>query len=628
MRPFRTAAALALLAALALAAPAGAADPYQQVSLRLAQWVVALFPPAEGYVVSASGDEVYVDLAEADLMRPGMELQLWRPGGEMVHPVTGQVLGAFEEPLGWLRLDEVRERYSRGTLAAGSGKVSPGDRARVSARRLRALLLVEGEAPGVEAGPLVQALAGRMEASGRVTLVDEPAWSADLEALGADASALLADPALLRRLGERTGADLLLRLRLGEEGGRAFAAADLRSLHTGAGFGERVEPWPAGAPAEAAPVRAAAAAPAPAPAPAAEAAPGEATAAAPAPPPPSPPAPRPAAQGEYVVRELAAPAVALAVGDLLGEGAAQVLVSDGSALALYRWGAEKLAWAWDEEGRGGRRVIALDAEDLDGDGRAEAVVVSADRGRLRSEIRSWRDGALSVVAAVEGVYLRVVDRPGAARVLVGQRAGIDEIFAGPVERYRLEGAEAVPVPGSELPRGVDLFGLALAPAGSPAAAFSLDARGHLRSVGADGRTVWRGGRTYGGYPVRVRARDLFGSRAATDDAAFDEEARVFQGRLLATAAAGGVRLAVPRNYSDAPVTMVRQRGFGLGEVVVLEGTGTNLEETARSRPFDGYVADLAAVDLDGDGRGEFLFAANRRTGIVGEQGRLVLWRGP
>ncbi|HEY6000218.1 MAG TPA: hypothetical protein VI078_13095, partial [bacterium] len=241
--------------ALAAPAPSGVTDPYQRTALALAQGLVAMFPPAQGYVVSAGGGEVFVDLAEKDLMRPGMELQLYRPGAEMVHPVTKQVLGTFETDLGYLRLTEVRDTWSRGKVeAAGSAAVAAGDRVRMSARRLRALLAISGSAPGVEAGPLALALLGRVGESGRFTLVDEPAWAPSLAGLGATPQAVAADAETLRKLGAAAGADLLL-LTTVEPGSRPLVAIDVRSLRTGAALGVLREAWPAPADAEPASAR-------------------------------------------------------------------------------------------------------------------------------------------------------------------------------------------------------------------------------------------------------------------------------------------------------------------------------------------------------------------------------------
>jgi hypothetical protein len=164
------------IVALLMCAPGAAAgaDPYRDVALALGQGLVALFPAADGYVVSAAAGDAYVDLTEKDLVLPGLELQIYRPGAEMIHPVTKQVLGAYEKNLGLLRVTEVRDKYSRGDLdAAGAAAgILPGDRVRLSARRLRALLHVSGRAEGIEISPLAQALLARGAESGRFVMID------------------------------------------------------------------------------------------------------------------------------------------------------------------------------------------------------------------------------------------------------------------------------------------------------------------------------------------------------------------------------------------------------------------------------------------------------------------------
>ena len=327
------------------------------------------------------------------------------------------------------------------------------------------------------------------------------------------------------------------------------------------------------------------------------------------------------------MRELAAAAKSLAAGNILGEGRLEVVLTDGARLSLYRWEAEALAWRWDEEGRGGRIVLSLDAADVDGDGRAEVLVTAVVRGRVTSELRRWQDGALRVAATVDGVYLRAAPRPGAPALLLGQRSGIDEVLVGQVEQYRLATGTFERVEGSALPRGVGIFGMALAPAGSPVALYALDRDGFMSGVTPAGAAVWRSARPYGGYPTPLTASELFGPGGVAEGRDFDEEARAFQGRLLAEPAPGGVRLAVPRNFSDSPVTLARQRARGQGEVVILEGTPRSPEELHRSRAFDGYVADLARADIDGDGSAEILFVVNRAAGVLsGERGKLVAWR--
>lgn len=588
--------------------PAAGADPYRDVSLALGEGLLGLFPAVEGYVVSTSGGEAYIDLAHKDLLKPGMELQIYRPGADMVHPVTRQILGSYETNLGVLSMTEVRENYSRGKLdAAGAvAGIVAGDRVRLSARRLRTLLHVAGAAAGIEIGPLAQALIARGEQSGRFAMIDEPGWSPSRTALGAPWDSIRADPALLRRLGDLAAADLLLLARI-EPGAISRVVVEVRSLRTGTTLGELSERWPAPAsvvvPAAGGPVAPAAALSGP-------------VAAAPVQTP-----------DEYFVRELTTPALSLAAGNILGEGRLEVVLTDGARLSLYRWEKEALAWRWDEDGRGGRHILSLDAADVDGDGLSEVLVTGVARGRVTSELRRWKDGTLQIAATIDGVYLRAAPRSGAAALLFGQRAGFDEVLSGRVEQYRLRTGAFERVEESALPGGVGIFGLALAPAGSPVLLYTLDRAGYISGLSPAGAVAWRSTRPYGGYPPPLKASELFSAGSAVEERDFDDEARAFQGRLLAGGTPGGVLLVVPRNFSDSPVVLARQRSLGQGEVAIFTGPADSPDELRRSRAFDGYVADVARADIDGDGSAEILFVVIRNAGLLrGERGKLVAWR--
>ena len=251
------------------------------------------------------------------------------------------------------------------------------------------------------------------------------------------------------------------------------------------------------------------------------------------------------------------------------------------------------------------------------------------RGRVTSELRRWQENALKVVATIDGVYLRASQRSNTPATLLGQRAGIGEVLSGRVEQYRLRAGALERVEDSALPRDVGIFGLALAPPGSPVLLYSLDRDGYISGLTASGEVAWGSERPYGGYPPPLSAIDLFGPGSAFQDENFDEKTRAFQGRLLAEESPAGVRLLVPRNFGDSPVMLARQRAHGQGEVVILEGAPESLEEFRRSRAFDGYVADLARADIDGDGSPEILFVVNSIAGVLrGERGKLVAWRQP
>jgi len=111
----------------------------------LVDQVLALFPKVDGEVIEVQGTTVTVSLGSRDGLLAGVELALYRQGRELRHPKTGEILGRTEQTVGRVAIQQVLEAYSTGTASQGSD-AKPGDRARVSAGKIRLSLvpLVEG----------------------------------------------------------------------------------------------------------------------------------------------------------------------------------------------------------------------------------------------------------------------------------------------------------------------------------------------------------------------------------------------------------------------------------------------------------------------------------------------------
>jgi len=98
--------------------------------------VVALFPRVSGEVVEVQGTNVTLSVGKRDGVVPGLELSLFREGRELRHPKTGELLGKTEKAVGRVRVVEVAEAYSIGTVSKGAD-VAAGDVARISAGKQR-----------------------------------------------------------------------------------------------------------------------------------------------------------------------------------------------------------------------------------------------------------------------------------------------------------------------------------------------------------------------------------------------------------------------------------------------------------------------------------------------------------
>jgi hypothetical protein len=120
--------------------PAGGQAPTPITSL--AAQVAALFPKVEGDVLKVEDTQVTLSIGQRDGVVAGVELVVVREGEELRHPKSGEVLGKKEETVGRVRVEEVAEAYSiaRVTTSRGSG-IAPGDRARVSAGKIRLTVL-------------------------------------------------------------------------------------------------------------------------------------------------------------------------------------------------------------------------------------------------------------------------------------------------------------------------------------------------------------------------------------------------------------------------------------------------------------------------------------------------------
>lgn len=106
----------------------------------LADQVAAQFPAVQTEVVEVAGSRVTLASGHTHGVQLGLELVAFREGRELYHPTTRKLLGRTEETLGRLVVTETFENYAVATLlpeGRTAGGLRPGDKARVSAGRVR-----------------------------------------------------------------------------------------------------------------------------------------------------------------------------------------------------------------------------------------------------------------------------------------------------------------------------------------------------------------------------------------------------------------------------------------------------------------------------------------------------------
>ena len=135
------AALLILAAALAPipAAYAGIADRAGGTFALMAGEFVKAFEPMEGLVVQTDGDAVFLDIGQRRGAQVGQELTIFRKGEPFRHPLTGKVLGRYEEVVGYAQIKRVLPLFSEAVFIPAAGKAQPAaeDGARITRGRIR-----------------------------------------------------------------------------------------------------------------------------------------------------------------------------------------------------------------------------------------------------------------------------------------------------------------------------------------------------------------------------------------------------------------------------------------------------------------------------------------------------------
>lgn len=514
----------------------------EEAAARLAE----AFPVIQGSVTGVEKDRVLIDLGTKQVYQ-GMELQVYREGDEVKHPVTGEILGRRDKRLGLIRVVEVKERFSEAAIVfreEGSA-IRAKDRIRVSSDRLVvALPLIDvGGVKEANADSVTKDLAIAMAKTGHFIVIEDPLLRAALAGEHASRVELFSDPSTLKLLAERAHVQLLVlgKLSPGQQG--LFLNLQAISVFTGAPLTVAgVEVTQRGPMVVAAPSRPSGATIRPPS--------GRASSAASHPsfidterqiPEPlrtteQPKGPRseiassrkglvteeplrkpgtpsfltardeepphPGDKGdqglrESVVFELSDSLLALAAGDLDGDQRPEIVGMTSSEVIVYRWQNQRLTPIVRVSSPRSIRHLHLDVGNINGRSHAQVVVTAISGGRndLRSFILELQEGRLVRIADKLGYFLRVVAGPGIEPpILVGQPMGELTAFEGPIVRLTWNGERYVEGQPLALPSQVkNLYEFApINAAGDQISEVAVISEQRVKTYGSEGQPSWEG----------------------------------------------------------------------------------------------------------------------------------------
>ncbi len=561
---------------LLLATSARSGGPIPASVDEVARTVVSYFPEVATKVLYVEGDRVVLDAGAKIGLTKGMIVHLFREGAAFAHPLSGQELGHFEKDLGRVEITETSESISKGIRIGPQEEARPGDGARFSARRIPvAIVPIDPAADKV----LLQDLRFSLEESGRLRVIDP-----------SDVAKALIDgkvertPEGIRKavtdLGTRLGVEYLV-LVDGGDGGRTWTAA-LVSTPRGtpvATLGPIGAPDAGGAKAEekTGTVIAPAAPPI--------------AAAAPAPEKAAPPQ-EPLRAKSVTVLPLEISGAFIRVADVDGDGKPEIVVSDGLRVRIYRVEAKELKLVWEEKPyRNDQEHLWLDVADINGNGVPEIFVTSRWGGRLHSYIVEHTGGGFSRVVEDLPLYLRVVPIPGEGERLLAQRSGTGSPYVGGVYVYEWKKDRYVRSRRIALPKDQSIFGFTFVGEAKDRDILGYSEDDHLIIHRADGKRLFRSPERFEGNRIEFEQKDR------TSPLGDGRERMVIHGRIETVSG----NLVVYRNVSLTPVLrgLPAYRG---AEVIGLNWDGSSLATRWSIPQIDGFIADLAVGNVDGDGK--------------------------
>jgi len=542
----------------------------------LAVSISSYFPKVQGEVTGVQGDHLTLALSTKDGLMPGMVLMLWRDSKDILHPVTGAVIGRAEEEVGTAEVTSVSDTSSTAVIKKKLKDPKPGDKARITPRRINiALLPLRAEHPEI-----IQRLAERLNELGRFSVLENE----KVEVFIRDRKQR--DSALVKEMGTVFGLDAVISLAIypSSDGkqmvtARIFYTEDASQLDTIVAMLDLK---------------------------AGKQALGELR-----------PFFVPIKEEKSISPELPFAARYFATGDFKGDGNLEYAFLDDARLHIYR--LEPMGWreVWTEnvpsdyyqipsEARdqmtesipppSGIQYINIDAADINGDGKAEIFVTAMLSGKVFSYVVQYQDGAFRRVANIPG-FLRVITYPGRGIMLIGQDYDPVKFFTGAPRQYTWSGGKYVPGPELSLPRGVTLYGFTFAYFGEQNSFLVVFDDEDRVIVYSKDSPLWKSEEKYTVVNTYVY-KPVTGIAAAMSKPAAesDKSLRVrLRGRIVALDINNDGRdeILLPKNIGESFLS-----AYSGAELHGLRWTGARLDEAWGVKDLPGPVLDFQVIRQD------------------------------
>lgn len=549
---------------------------------RMVRQIETLFPVLEGYILSADGNQVVIDIKRGQSVTPGQTLKLIRYGNPITHPVTKKVVGHRETDLGQIKILEVRKDYSLAQVVTPGVQAHKGDGVRNIFKKVKLLVAPVQADPGVAGNS--QALGLEIETQfNRHIRFEVPEFDLGIWLLENEVSlSSLTRAENLERLRQKVMADSILFTRVRDIKGKTVLSYRLVSSSDGSVLKEArvlVHSLPTSMPEQ-------------------------------------------EVQSDFRSKEKKGPVrfvskqdfefelVDFAVGDLTGKGHKDYVIIDDHRVMIFRYqkGAFKKVGQIKLKKRV-HQLISVDVADINGNGRDEIFVTDSLGDSLSSFVLESVPGKRGLTPIWENVnrYFRVLRDSGDPPLLISQRPGYEAPFKPGIQKmqpvnggYSVDSEFSPPVGDYE---DLNLYGLALGritPSKSKETIF-LDNNYHLRVYSPGGRLLVSSNEYFGHDPRLIEVglkEQVAGTFIDYPDA--PQPVR-FKGRLQLIQHNARKFLLVPKNHRTgsflSKLVIVKN-----SSLVILGATPEGLEKVYETKKQRGYLAAFQVTDAATEGQ--------------------------
>lgn len=327
----------------------------------------------------------------------------------------------------------------------------------------------------------------------------------------------------------------------------------------------------------------------------------------------------------------------MAIADLTPRPGREIALIDGRKVAIFRRQGGRLKNLAQLEAAPYLRLVAIDAADVDADGRAEIYVTAFHPrlGKPRSFVAQWSpsDKGFRIRSENLPFYFRVASTGAGKTVLMGQGPGSDDFFGqgpAPIQWAEASGEASkggykmgVPLP---LPIEAHIYAFvrgAFLP-GDGATIVTLSHRQKMRIYQSPDQSRWTSEESFGGGSIYLDESQTFQNRAKQIKQVGEETIRrlyLSPRMLLADLDGDGSNeLLVVHNKDAAGGLFRRTRLLTSGRIDCLAWQPLGPITKWETPKVSGYISDLALDDTNGDSQRELIYlVVEGGTDVIGSR---------